>query len=93
MERERPLHADAEGLLAHGERLADALPLALDDDTLEDLRTAAGALDDLEVDAHPVAGLELRDPAELRALEAVDDGAHGRKKTAKPVRLSRGRLW
>jgi hypothetical protein len=90
---EGALHADAERLLAHGERLADALTLALDDDTLEDLRTAAGALDDLEVDAHPIAGLELRDPTELRALEAVDDGAHDEKKPREPGRLSRARLW
>jgi hypothetical protein len=31
------------------------------------------------VDPHPIAGGELRDPAQLRALEAVDDGAHGEK--------------
>src|SRR3954471_21851384 len=56
--RERALHADAEGLLAHGERLPDALALALDDDALEDLGTAARALDDLEVDFEAVARLE-----------------------------------
>src|SRR5215212_3928731 len=33
VQRERALHADAEGLLAHGEGLADALALALDHDT------------------------------------------------------------
>ena len=77
--RERALHADAEGLLAHGEGLAHAVALALDDDALEDLGAAAGALDDLEVDAHAVAGLEVRDAAQLRALEAFDDGAHGKR--------------
>src|SRR4051812_4779216 len=77
---ERALYADAEGLLAHGERLAHALALALDDHTLEHLGAAAGALDHLEVDSHPVAGGELRDAAKLRPLETVDDGAHGEKK-------------
>ena len=76
---ERPLHADAEGLLAHREGLAHALALPLDDDTLEDLGAAAGALDDLEVDLHAVTRLEAGDTAQLRALEGVDDGAHGEK--------------
>ena len=80
---ERALHADAEGLLADGEGLADALALALDDDALEDLGPAAGALDDLEVDADAVAGLEGGDAAELRALEGVDDGAHGEENAAR----------
>src|SRR5215210_1931056 len=55
---ERPLHADAEGLLAHREGLAHALALALDHDALEDLGAAARALDDLEVHLQAVAGLE-----------------------------------
>src|SRR5215210_8960189 len=46
---ERAFHADAEGLLAHGEGLAHPFALALDHDALEDLGAAAGALDDLEV--------------------------------------------
>src|SRR4051794_39229320 len=79
VQRERALHADAEGLLSHGERLADALALALDDDTLEDLGAAARALDDLEVDLEAVARLEAGDAAQLRSLEGVDDGAHGEK--------------
>src|SRR4051794_23041000 len=79
VQRERALHADAEGLLAHGEGLADALALALDDDALEDLGAAARALDDLEVDLEAVARLEAGDAAQLRALEGVDDGAHGQK--------------
>jgi hypothetical protein len=33
-----------------------------------------------EVDPHAVAGGELRDAAQLRALEAVDHGAHGKEK-------------
>ena len=79
---ERALHADAEGLLADREGLAHALALALDDDALEDLRAATRALDDLEVDLHAVAGREAGDAAQLCALEAVDDGAHGEKRAA-----------
>ena len=60
MHGERPLDADAERLLAHGEGLAHARALALDDDALEDLDTAALALDHLEVHADGVARLELR---------------------------------
>jgi hypothetical protein len=37
-------------------------------------------LDDLEVDTDAVAGGELRDAAQLCALEAVDHGAHGKEK-------------
>ena len=77
--RERALHADAEGLLADREGLARAVALALDDHALEDLRTTTRALDDLEVDADAVAGLELGYAAQLGALEVVDDGAHGEK--------------
>ena len=77
MHGERALDADAEGLLADGEGLADAVALALDDDALEDLGAPARALDDLEVDADAVAGLEARDAAQLGALESFDDGAHG----------------
>src|SRR5829696_3451559 len=80
---ERALHADAEGLLADREGLAHPLALALDDDALEDLRTATRALDDLEVDLDSVARLEAGNAAQLCALEAVDDGAHGEKKAAR----------
>src|SRR5215210_7307421 len=79
---ERALHADAEGLLADREGLTHALALALDDDALEDLRTATRALDDLEVDLHAITGGEAGDAAQLCALEAVDDGAHGEKRAA-----------
>ena len=57
--RERPLDSDAERLLAHGEGLAHAGALALDDDSLEDLEAAALTLDHLEVHADGVARLEL----------------------------------
>ena len=77
VQRERPLDADPERLLADGERLARAVSLALDHDALEDLGAAAGALDHLEVDAQAVAGVKRRNSAELRALQAFDDGAHG----------------
>src|SRR5205823_3156369 len=70
--RERAFHAYAEGLLADRERLAHPVALALEDDSLEHLRAPSRALDDLEVDADPVAGRELRHASQLRALEAVD---------------------
>src|SRR5918999_5394796 len=77
VQRERPLDADAEGVLAHRERLAHAGTLALDHDALEHLRAPTLALDHLEVDAHRVPGLELGDPvAQLLALECLDDLAH-----------------
>src|SRR3954447_3319000 len=76
---ERALDADAEGLLADREGLPHPLALALDDHALEDLRAAPRALDDLEVDLDAVPGLEAGDAAQLRALEGVDDGAHGRR--------------
>ena len=53
--REGPLHADPERLLSHRERLASAGAAAGDHHALEDLRALSAALDDLEVDAHPVA--------------------------------------
>src|SRR5262249_39100640 len=77
VQRERALYTDAERLLADGERLADAVALALDHDALEHLGPLARSLDDLEMDLHAVAGLEARDAAQLCALKAVDDGAHG----------------
>jgi hypothetical protein len=95
MQGERTLHADAEGLLADREGLAHPLALALDDDALEDLGPAARALDDLEVDADTVAGGELRDAPKLRALEAVDHGAHDKEKAREDDwnGPARGRSW
>ncbi len=78
VKRERPLDADAEGLLAHGEGLPGSMALALDHHALEHLGAAAGALDDLEVDAQPVPGVKRGHSAELRSLQAVDHGAHGK---------------
>src|SRR5204862_6280523 len=69
--RERPLHTDAERLLAHRERLAHAGALALDHDPLEDLHPSPLALDRLEVHAHAVTRLERRQvAAHLAPLEA-----------------------
>ena len=73
---ERALDADAEGLLADGERLAQTAALALDDDALEHLGAAAIALDDLEVHPQAITSLEGRDAAQLGALDVVDDTAH-----------------
>jgi hypothetical protein len=77
MQRERALDADAKRLLADGERLASAVALALDHNALEDLRSATGPLDDLEVDPQAIARVEIRDTTELGALQIFDDGAHG----------------
>src|SRR5205807_4139445 len=76
VQRKHTLDADAEGLLAHGEGLARAVPLALDDDALEDLYPAAGALDHLKVDLDAVARGEVGHPAQLPALDGFDDAAH-----------------
>ena len=74
--REHALDADAEGLLAYGERLAGPVSLTLDDDTLEHLHAPASALDHLEVNLDTVAGREGGDAAQLRALDGFDDAAH-----------------
>ena len=89
MQRERPLHAHAEGQLAHGERLARAGALALDHDALEDLGAAAGALDHLEVDAHAVARLEDGNAAQLSALEAFDHSLMAKEARPAAVAVAR----
>src|SRR6185312_2385834 len=76
VQRERALHADAERVLAHRERLARSGALALQDDPLEHLDPRARALDDPEVHTHRVARLEPRDLAQLAALDVLDDRAH-----------------
>ena len=86
MNRERPLDADAEGLLANRERLAHARALPLDHDALEDLEAPPLALDHLEMHAHRVSRLELRNAVtQLRAFEFLDDLAHT-KRGRKPAR-------
>jgi hypothetical protein len=78
VEREGSLDADAERLLADGERLAHAGTLPLDDDALEDLDATALAFYDLEVHAHRVARLELRQVgSQLPLLEKFDRIRHG----------------
>jgi hypothetical protein len=51
--------------------------LAPDHNALEHLGAAPGPLDHLEVDTQTIACVELRDTAELGALQVFDDGAHG----------------
>src|SRR5919198_5834291 len=90
VQRERPLDADTERLLAHGERFTCACALALEHDSFEDLNALTLALDHLEVNAHGVPRLELRNPvAQLRALEAVDDVAHRERKPTGEARCER----
>src|SRR5581483_748735 len=94
VDRERPLDADAERLLADGEGLARALAAASYHDPLEHLGSPARALDHLEVDPHPIARAEARDPPELLLLDLFDDRAH--KKRRDPHRAgagSRARAW
>src|SRR6202035_1587262 len=79
MHRKHALHTNAKGLLADGERLAGTVSLALDDDTLEHLDTPTGALDHLEVHLDAVAGREVGDTAQLRTLDAFDNGAHKKR--------------
>ena len=57
-----------------------SMALALDDNALEHLDAATGALDHLEVDAHAVTRPEVGDAAQLLALDAFDHCAHGKKK-------------
>src|SRR3954469_3584724 len=77
MQRERTLDANAERVLPDGERLTCTGTLPLDHDPLEDLDPLAGPFDHAEMHAHGVARLELRDFAQLTALDVLDDGAHG----------------
>ena len=55
---ERTLNSDLEANLADGERLANALTRAADNDTLENLDTRTVALDDVYVNLHVVTGTE-----------------------------------
>ena len=76
VQREGSLHPDTERLLPHGEGLANAAALAFEHDALEDLGPLAAPFDDLEVNAHAVAGAELRALLQVALLEAFDDSAH-----------------
>jgi len=77
--REGSLDANAERLLAHGERLVQASALSVDDGALEDLDSLTSSLDDAEVHLHGVASLELGNIAKLLALDFVNDVAHEMK--------------
>src|SRR4029077_6990607 len=92
VQRERPLDADAERLLADGERLAGPGALSLEHDPLEHLGAAAVTLDHLEVDAHAVARGEGRQALPpLATLDAVYYAAHlARKNRRSRVRAPRG---
>jgi hypothetical protein len=56
------------------------MALALDRNPFEDLRAAARALDHEEVHAQAVTRLEAGNPAQLGALDVVNDSAHGKEK-------------
>src|SRR6478735_3615929 len=86
VDRERPFHSDAERLLAHRERLADARTLALDADALEDLHPLPLPLDDLEVHTERVARLELGQLAQLALFNVLDD-CHGMRNRRKSRRM------
>ena len=90
MNRKRALDTDAERLFADRKRLARAVALAPDHDALEDLGAPAGPLDHEEVHTQTIAGLEGRHPAQLSALDGVDDGAHGKKKAQRRTRRRAG---
>src|SRR5581483_2718592 len=79
VQRERALDADAERVLADGERLPRARALPLDHDPLEHLDALPVALDDLEVHAHRVARLEAGHVAQLAALDVLNDRAHAKR--------------
>jgi hypothetical protein len=70
---EDALDANSERLLAHCDRLADAVTGACDDDSFEDLGASASALNNLNVHAHAVTGLDVRKALKLRAFELFDD--------------------
>src|SRR6185369_15540447 len=73
VEREDTLDADAEARLAHRDRLADPAMLARDADAFVRLETLFVAFLDAHMNAHRVAGLEVRDVrAQLILLNRVD---------------------
>jgi hypothetical protein len=92
MQWECSLDANAEGLLAYGERLSHAVTLALDRDTFEDLRAPASAFDHLKVDFEPIAGLKPWHSAQLVAFDRVDDSTHGKKEARTRNRPPRRRI-
>src|SRR5699024_11027267 len=75
--REGALHADTEGDLADGEGLTDTGTVDADDHALEDLDTAAVALDDLDVHLHGVTGAEAGDVVPHGLLVDLVETLHG----------------
>jgi hypothetical protein len=62
VEREGTLYADVVRNLTNGEGSIDAVLLAaLENETLENLDTLLGSLDDLRVNANNITWLEVRD--------------------------------
>src|SRR5262249_21738269 len=92
VQRERALDAHPERVLADGERLADARPLPLQDDALEDLDPLARALDDAELHANGVARLATGDLTHLAGLDRLDAGAHGKEGRAAAGMVDETRL-
>src|SRR6185369_1232740 len=89
---EDALDADAVGHLPDREHLPVAAAAARDDRALEDLDALLVALDDPDVNAHGIAGLELRQPlAELLRLDAIDR-VHGRNRYFYPSPRRRSRM-
>jgi hypothetical protein len=72
MDWEGSLHANAERLLADGERFARAAALAGDHNAFEDLRTTTFALDHLKMNFDPVAWGEVGHAAQLCAFKIID---------------------
>src|SRR5699024_2488632 len=75
--REGARHADTEGDLADGEGLTDTGTVDADDHALEDLDTAAVALDDLDVHLHGVTGAEAGDVVPHGLLVDLVETLHG----------------
>ena len=71
---EGSLHTDAVAYAANGEGLADAAALHLDDDAFKVLKPLAVAFNDLDVNTHGVADLELGEVGtKLLFFELSDD--------------------
>lgn len=72
--REGSLNTDAVAYAANGEGLADAAALHLDDDAFKVLKPLAVAFNDLDVNTHGVADLELGEVGtKLLFFELSDD--------------------
>src|SRR5436853_1034035 len=91
VDRERPLHADAEGDLADRERLLEAAALTPDHDALEDLDALAVPLHDADVHLHGVARPEIRQVVtEVGTVDEVGLVHGGSRDDNTGPRISRG---